>query len=170
MMESVVDLGGRQSALARARLGLDDVGRRPDDDCLALRAELQPDVEAAYVVRPEDDGRLLKGLEAGELDGEIEGAGEEAREREAAPIGGHRGTDGFRPSVQQRDRGAGGHAAGAVGDVASQRRRCSADLSRRRSAMLTTRSGGDAEKRCDARWFAHGNGGWLLVRVRILQR
>ena len=71
----VVDLGGRQPAFARARLGLDDVGGRRDDHRLALRAELQLDVEAADVVRPEDDGGLLERLEPGELDGEVEGAG-----------------------------------------------------------------------------------------------
>jgi len=58
----VVDLLRRQHAFAGARLRLDHFVLRGDRDRLGLRADFQPDVDAARVLRLHHDRLLLVGL------------------------------------------------------------------------------------------------------------
>ena len=76
----VVDLLLRENAFAGARLRLDHFGLRRDRDRLGLLADIEPHVDTTRIVRADRDRLLLVGLEAGELDLQVVGAGEQARE------------------------------------------------------------------------------------------
>ena len=96
---------------------ISDLGRHSDR--FTLLADLQLDVDAAIVGRADGDSFLFVGLEPGELDLHVVGAGEDAAEDElAAPV-----TDGglhrLRAGVGQRDGGTRQDAAGRILDRAS---------------------------------------------------
>ena len=70
----------REDAFAGARLRLDHIGLRRDRDRLGLLADIEPHVDTTRIVRADGDRLLLVGLEPGELDLQVVGAGEQARE------------------------------------------------------------------------------------------
>ena len=118
----VVDLLGGEHAFARAGLGLNHFELRGDRDRLGLLADFEPDVDAAVVVRAERERLLLVGLEAGELDLQVVGAGEQARRTVLAAFVGDRRLHGLRACVGQRDCCARQDAAARVLHRAANRR------------------------------------------------
>ena len=73
---------GADPVLACPGFGLHDVARRHDDHRLSACADLEVHVYAARVARTEDDICLMKRLEPGEFDRQIERRWKEAGEGE----------------------------------------------------------------------------------------
>ena len=85
-------------------------------------ADLEPHVDAAVVVRAERQALLLVGLEPGELDLQVVGAGEQAGEEVLPALVADGGLHPLGTGVGERDGRAGQDAAGRVLDGAADGR------------------------------------------------
>ena len=123
-----------------------------------LLADIEPDVDAARVVRAERHALRLVGLEPGELDLQIVGAGKDAGEQVlTAVVARHRVCDRLRARVRERDGRAGQDAAARVLNVARGPWRSSSP------GLALCRSSATAVH--NARWPAGDDGG-ALARLR----